>query len=122
MEPRAGDAFGELMLAAHAALTGEGPGPAMEIVEREDGFINAAPADRYLAPPQEWPAINLRALEAVGRPACSPCASGTASWRRPGSTTCSARQRSWAGWSRAAPGGWPAWTTPTTRSTSSPWS
>jgi len=62
--PRLGDAYGELL---RAALAEESAGPArsaiamrdpvgvQEIVERDDGFISAAPAARYLAPPRDWP-------------------------------------------------------------------
>jgi len=50
------DAFGELLRAAWQA----GPDqPVMEIIERDDGWINAVPAWRYLAPPPEWPDSDL---------------------------------------------------------------
>lgn len=71
-EPRVGDAFGELMRAALAELTGRGPRPTfagrvsrpvIEIVERDDGFINGVPAARYLAGPAEWYDWEHRALD-----------------------------------------------------------
>lgn len=70
--PRTGDAFGELLRAAHAARTGRGPRPVLgsrdpvpvvEVVERDDGFISAAPADRYLAEPSAWPGADRAALD-----------------------------------------------------------
>ncbi len=72
MEPRPGDAFGELMRAALAEETGLGPRPTIggtiprpviEIVERDDGLINGAPAARYLCGPDRWPPFDLRALD-----------------------------------------------------------
>jgi SAM-dependent methyltransferase len=71
-EPVVGDAFGELLRAAHAARTGHGARPVLgsrdpvavaEIVERDDGFISSAPADRYLAEPAAWPAADRAALD-----------------------------------------------------------
>lgn len=71
-EPRTGDAFGELLRAAYAAHTGVGnrpvlgsrdPVPVVEIVERDDGFISAAPADRYVAEPAQWPDADRAALD-----------------------------------------------------------
>ncbi|HET8662618.1 MAG TPA: methyltransferase domain-containing protein [Micromonosporaceae bacterium] len=71
-EPRVGDAFGELMRAALAERTGRGPRPTfagrvtrpvIEIVERDDGFINGAPAARYVAGPAEWYDWDRRALD-----------------------------------------------------------
>ncbi len=70
-EPRRGDAFGELMRAALAEATGHGPRPTIggtiprpviEIIERDDGVINGAPAARYLSGPDEWQPFDLRAL------------------------------------------------------------
>jgi SAM-dependent methyltransferase len=67
-----GDAFGELLRAAHAARTGRGPRPVLgsrdpvpvvEVVERDDGFISAAPAERYLAAPPEWPVADRAVLD-----------------------------------------------------------
>jgi SAM-dependent methyltransferase len=58
---KTGDAYGELML---AALEGR---DAVEIVEREDGFVNASvfgPA-AYLAPFRRWPAHHRRAMRFV---------------------------------------------------------
>jgi SAM-dependent methyltransferase len=70
-EPRVGDAFGEMLHAALAELTGRGPRPVvgartpvpvMELVERDDGFLSAAPAARYLAKPPDWPDCDRAAL------------------------------------------------------------
>jgi SAM-dependent methyltransferase len=72
-QPVVGDAFGEMLRTALAVMTGRGPRPVLgsrdpvgvvEIVERDDGFVSAAPADRYLAGPEAWPegdraAVNL---------------------------------------------------------------
>jgi SAM-dependent methyltransferase len=73
-EPTSGDAFGELMRDALAEETGVGPRPTIggriprptvEIVERDDGFINGAPAARYLAKPADWFSFDHRAVERV---------------------------------------------------------
>jgi SAM-dependent methyltransferase len=73
-EPTIGDAFGALMRAALAEETGVGlrptvagryPRPVIEIVERDDGYIQGSPAARYLAPPSRWPQIEHRALAHV---------------------------------------------------------
>ncbi len=72
--PRSGDAFGELVRAALAEETGHGPRPtiggsiprpAIEIVERDDGLINGAPAARYLCRPDQWPPFDQRALDRI---------------------------------------------------------
>jgi SAM-dependent methyltransferase len=76
-QPRIGDAFGEIMRAALAEHTGQGPRPTIggriprsviEIVERDDGMINGAPAARYLSGPDEWQPFDLRALELLDAP------------------------------------------------------
>jgi len=76
-EPRIGDAFGEIMRAALAELTGRGPRPTIggtiprpviEIVERDDGLINGAPAARYLCGPDEWQPFDRRALDRLDAP------------------------------------------------------
>lgn len=62
------------MRAAYAEETGVGPRPTaggslprpvIEVVERDDGLISAAPAARYLAKPAHWPPFELRALDRV---------------------------------------------------------
>jgi SAM-dependent methyltransferase len=76
-EPRIGDAFGEIMRAALAEETGHGPRPTIggriprsviEIIERDDGMINGAPAARYLCGPDEWQPFDLRALDRLDAP------------------------------------------------------
>ena len=75
--PRIGDAFGETMRAALAEQRGQGPRPTIggriprsviEIVERDDGMINGAPAARYLSGPDQWQPFDLRALEMLDAP------------------------------------------------------
>ncbi|MFI5935967.1 class I SAM-dependent methyltransferase [Actinoplanes sp. NPDC051494] len=70
-QPVIGDVFGEMVRDAYAVRTGIGPRPlaggrmprpVIEIIERDDGLINGAPADHYLAEPDEWPAHDHRAL------------------------------------------------------------
>lgn len=50
--PRTGDAFGRTLLAVLEA--GEAPGAVTEIVERDDGLIVAADAQRYFRPESQW--------------------------------------------------------------------
>ncbi|WP_320067323.1 class I SAM-dependent methyltransferase [Micromonospora sp. RTGN7] len=73
-EPRSGDVFGELLRDALAVQTGVGPRPmaggrlprpVIEIIERDDGLINGAPAAHYLAGPAEWQPYDHRAVDRV---------------------------------------------------------
>jgi SAM-dependent methyltransferase len=65
--PRAGDAFGEMLL-AELEITQAGGPSVIEIVERDDGFIRGMAASRYLAGPDEWAPFERRALDlAQGR-------------------------------------------------------
>jgi len=70
-QPQIGDVFGEMIRDAYAVRTGIGPRPlaggriprpVIEIVERDDGLINGAPADHYLDEPAAWPLYDHRAL------------------------------------------------------------
>lgn len=73
-EPRIGDVFGELLRDALAVDTGVGPRPlvggrlprpVIEVIERDDGLINGAPAAHYLAGPQDWQPYDHRAVDRV---------------------------------------------------------
>lgn len=73
-QPPVGDVFGEMIRDAYAVRTGIGPRPlaggrvprpVIEIIERDDGLINGAPADHYLAEPDEWQPHDHRALRLV---------------------------------------------------------
>jgi SAM-dependent methyltransferase len=70
-QPVIGDVFGEMVRDAYAVRTGIGPRPlaggrlprpVIEIIERDDGLINGAPADHYLDEPRDWPPHDHRAL------------------------------------------------------------
>ena len=70
-EPPIGDVFGEMIRDAYAVRTGVGPRPlaggrvprpVIEVIERDDGLINGAPADHYLDEPGEWEEQDHRAL------------------------------------------------------------
>src|SRR3954464_15146328 len=70
-QPLIGDVFGEMVRDAYAVRTGIGPRPlaggrvprpAVQGTERDDGLINGAPADHYLAEPAEWQPHDHRAL------------------------------------------------------------
>jgi SAM-dependent methyltransferase len=70
-QPLLGDVFGEMIRDAYAVRTGVGPRPmaggrlprpVIEIIERDDGLINGAPADHYLGEPDEWQPHDHRAL------------------------------------------------------------
>src|SRR6266508_4852153 len=72
VQPRIGDAFGDIMRAALAEETGVGPRPTIgsrhprpviELVERDDGFLQGAPAARYLAAPADWLDFDRRAVD-----------------------------------------------------------
>jgi SAM-dependent methyltransferase len=73
-QPVIGDVFGEMIRDAYAVRTGIGPRPlaggrvprpVIEIIERDDGLVNGAPADHYLAEPDEWQPHDHRALRLV---------------------------------------------------------
>ncbi|GAB1688220.1 class I SAM-dependent methyltransferase [Krasilnikovia sp. M28-CT-15] len=73
-QPAIGDVIGELLKDAYAIRTGIGPRPlaggrvprpVIEIIERDDGLINGAPADQYLGEPDEWQPHDHRALRLV---------------------------------------------------------
>jgi SAM-dependent methyltransferase len=70
-EPLIGDVFGEMIRDAYAVRTGVGPRPlaggrvprpVIEVIERDDGLINGAPADHYLDDPAQWQPHDHRAL------------------------------------------------------------
>jgi SAM-dependent methyltransferase len=70
-EPPIGDVFGEMIRDAYAVRTGIGPRPlaggrmprpVIEVIERDDGLINGAPVDHYLAEPADWQPHDHRAL------------------------------------------------------------
>ncbi|WP_430779742.1 class I SAM-dependent methyltransferase [Actinoplanes sp. G11-F43] len=69
--PTVGDAFGEMIRDAWAVHTGVGPRPlaggrwprpVIEVIERDDGLINGAPADHYLSEPADWRPFDHRAV------------------------------------------------------------
>jgi SAM-dependent methyltransferase len=70
-EPRIGDVFGELIRDTYAVATGIGPRPmvggrlprpVIEVIERDDGLINGAPAAHYLDGPADWQPYDHRAI------------------------------------------------------------
>jgi len=70
-QPLIGDVFGEMIRDAYAVRTGVGPRPlaggrvprpVIEVIERDDGLINGAPADHYLDEPADWQPHDHRAL------------------------------------------------------------
>jgi SAM-dependent methyltransferase len=70
-QPTIGDAFGAMITDAYAVRTGIGPRPlaggrlprpVIEVIERDDGLINGAPADHYLDEPEAWQPHDHRAL------------------------------------------------------------
>ncbi|MDM4721926.1 methyltransferase domain-containing protein [Micromonospora sp. WMMA1363] len=73
-EPQIGDVFGELLRDALAVATGVGPRPlaggrlprpVIEIIERDDGLVNGAPAAHYLDRPERWQPYDHRAVDRV---------------------------------------------------------
>lgn len=63
--PRAGDAFGEMLLAETETRQAGGGRSVTEIVERDDGFISAASPSRYFAGPAAWASFEREALDLV---------------------------------------------------------
>lgn len=64
--PRPGDAWGALLLACFDA--GAVRGAVLELIERDDGFLEGADAVRYFAGPDAWGAMDRKACaEARGR-------------------------------------------------------
>ncbi|TDB77368.1 bifunctional 2-polyprenyl-6-hydroxyphenol methylase/3-demethylubiquinol 3-O-methyltransferase UbiG [Micromonospora sp. KC721] len=73
-EPRIGDVFGEMLRDAYAVHVGAGrrplaggrlPRPVIEIIERDDGLVNGAPAAHYLEGPEHWQPYDHRAVDRV---------------------------------------------------------
>ena len=71
-QPKIGDAFGEMIRDAYAVRIGAGrrplaggryPRPVIEVIERDDGLINGAPADHYLDEPGDWRPFDHAALK-----------------------------------------------------------
>lgn len=60
-DPSIGDAFGQTL--ARCWQTGATPNTTYEIVERDDGFIQAHDAARYFAEPHEWSPVERWACE-----------------------------------------------------------
>jgi SAM-dependent methyltransferase len=58
-EPIVGDAFGEMLKAAHAGLR------PVEVIERDDGFIGTTDPQRYFSEPDQWPSIERAGLDWV---------------------------------------------------------
>jgi hypothetical protein len=53
--PRPGGAWGALLLARFEA--GAAPGAVLELIERDDGFIDGGDAARHFARPDAWDAL-----------------------------------------------------------------
>jgi SAM-dependent methyltransferase len=65
--PRVGDAFGEMLrVGLEPGQAGLGAGAMTEIVERDDGLIRAAAAERYFAQPADWAPFERHALHLAG--------------------------------------------------------
>ncbi len=56
-KPETGDAFGALLASQLES------GTAIEIVERDDGYISAIPAARYFDEPGGWPTLDVAAID-----------------------------------------------------------
>ena len=72
--PKVGDAYGEMLRAGFALASARAM---VEIVERDDGLIRAATAERYFAEPADWVPFERQALElAAGRVLDVGCGAG----------------------------------------------
>jgi SAM-dependent methyltransferase len=59
--PQTGDAFGACLLACWEA--GARPWAALELIERDDGYLDGGDASRYFAPPEAWGALDRWACD-----------------------------------------------------------
>jgi SAM-dependent methyltransferase len=59
--PEVGDAFGASLLACWEA--GARPWTALELIERDDGFLDGADAARYFTPPEGWERLDRWACD-----------------------------------------------------------
>ncbi len=59
--PVVGDAFGVML--SDCLRAGAAAGEVLEFIERDDGYIDAADAARYFAPPEEWSELERWACE-----------------------------------------------------------
>jgi 2-polyprenyl-3-methyl-5-hydroxy-6-metoxy-1,4-benzoquinol methylase len=61
--PRIGDAIGETLRIAYQASGESSAAPAIQIVERDDGMVKAAPVASWIATIDQWPDEDRRALD-----------------------------------------------------------
>ena len=59
--PEVGDAFGACLLACWEA--GARPWTALELIERDDGFLDGADAARHFTPPEGWDRLDRWACD-----------------------------------------------------------
>lgn len=75
MEPKIGDAFGQIL--RRCWENGGQPATAWEVIERDDGFIGVGDAARYFDPPGRWAACERWAIdESFGRVLDVGCGAG----------------------------------------------
>ncbi|WP_329347346.1 methyltransferase domain-containing protein [Streptomyces sp. NBC_01261] len=63
--PRTGDAIGDMLLAARRTAAHPAAAPVLQIIERDDGFVQSAPVASWIAPIDQWPDEDRQALDLV---------------------------------------------------------
>ncbi|GAA4636999.1 hypothetical protein GCM10023196_089080 [Actinoallomurus vinaceus] len=61
--PRIGDAIGDMLRDAYQASLTQNAAPVVQIVERDDGLVKALPVAPWIAPVEQWPDEERRALD-----------------------------------------------------------
>ncbi|MEV0146764.1 MULTISPECIES: methyltransferase domain-containing protein [unclassified Nonomuraea] len=61
--PRTGDAIGDMLRDAYRASLTSDAAPVLQIVERDDGLVKSLPVAPWLAPIEQWPDEQRRALD-----------------------------------------------------------
>ncbi|GAB3964293.1 hypothetical protein GCM10029978_024430 [Actinoallomurus acanthiterrae] len=61
--PRIGDAIGDMLRDAYQASLTENAAPVVQIAERDDGLVKSLPVAPWIAPVEQWPDEERRALD-----------------------------------------------------------
>jgi 2-polyprenyl-3-methyl-5-hydroxy-6-metoxy-1,4-benzoquinol methylase len=61
--PRVGDAIGDMLRDAYQSSLTQNAAPVVQIVERDDGLVKSLPVAPWIAPVEQWPDEERRALD-----------------------------------------------------------